>query len=415
MTDHLDPDHEIFRLRDDVIAHEGANTTFYSFLGVTRKATIDEINRAYRKRSMRLHPDKARQTFINERKKAAQKAPSRREVDAYHKEASERFARLGVITNILRGENRERYDFFLDHGFPMWRGTGYYYQRYRPGAGTVLIGLFIVMGGFAHYGALVLSWKRQRTFAHKYILDARKLAWGNSMVVPGLDTVAPVAAPAAAPSSGSESAALNRRQKRLQEKENKKNAKKGITPDDISEPAEPVLISGPQGSKRRVVAENGKVLIVDSVGNVFLEDTTPEGETHEFLIDVSSSGSSNHRPQHNFVCSSPPFPRANQLSPRSTRSPSQPCTTPSSSVSQLLCGTKPADGSSETTRPRSPRWTTQKPSTTVPSPLWHLPLPRTQPASRNGDRKPRSGSGLEGPPPPRSMSKSIACGVIGFV
>jgi len=47
------------------------------------------------------------------------------------------------------------------------------------------------------------------------------------------------------------------------------------------------LVSGPQGSKRRVTAENGKNLIVDSVGNVFLEETDDDGDVHEFLIDVN--------------------------------------------------------------------------------------------------------------------------------
>jgi hypothetical protein len=242
-----------------------------------------------------MHPDKARQSFIanygkpkpNEKKKGPKvhKQPSKREVDAYHKEASERFARLGIVTNILRGANRERYDHFLDYGFPKWRGTGYYYQRYRPGLATVLLGLFAMFGGAAHYGALILTWKRQKEFTEKYIKNARKLAWGSSLVVPGLDTPAPVV------SNGNgelaeDSPAMNRRQRRLQEKDSKKAAKKGL-PDEISAPIEPQLISGPQGSKRRVVAENGKVLIVDSAGNVFLEEETKEGETHEYLIDVS--------------------------------------------------------------------------------------------------------------------------------
>ena len=48
------------------------------------------------------------------------------------------------------------------------------------------------------------------------------------------------------------------------------------------------MSSGPQGAKKRVVAENGKVLIVDTVGNVYLEEETEEGETHEYLLDVSS-------------------------------------------------------------------------------------------------------------------------------
>jgi hypothetical protein len=45
----------------------------------------------------------------------------------------------------------------------------------------------------------------------------------------------------------------------------------------------------PVGAKKRTVAENGKVLIVDSVGNVFLEETTAEGVRKELLLDVSYS------------------------------------------------------------------------------------------------------------------------------
>jgi hypothetical protein len=49
------------------------------------------------------------------------------------------------------------------------------------------------------------------------------------------------------------------------------------------------LTSGPQGAKKRIVAENGKVLIVDSVGNVFLEEETEDGMKGEFLLDVRIS------------------------------------------------------------------------------------------------------------------------------
>jgi DnaJ family protein C protein 1 len=49
----------------------------------------------------------------------------------------ERFARLGVVATILRKkEGRKRYDFFYKNGVPKWRGTGYYYQRFRPGLGV---------------------------------------------------------------------------------------------------------------------------------------------------------------------------------------------------------------------------------------------------------------------------------------
>ena len=55
----------------------------------------------------------------------------------------------------------------------------------------------------------------------------------------------------------------------------------------VSTPIEAELTSGPVGAKKRTVAENGKILIVDSVGNVYLEEQTEEGQTHEFLLDVS--------------------------------------------------------------------------------------------------------------------------------
>jgi hypothetical protein len=55
----------------------------------------------------------------------------------------------------------------------------------------------------------------------------------------------------------------------------------------ISAPVEATITSGPQGAKKRIVAENGKVLIVDSVGNVFLEEETEDGVKGEFLLDVS--------------------------------------------------------------------------------------------------------------------------------
>lgn len=57
----------------------------------------------------------------------------------------------------------------------------------------------------------------------------------------------------------------------------------------ISTPQDAELTSGPVGTKKRVVAENGKVLIVDSVGNVYLEEETEEGNTEEYLLDVRST------------------------------------------------------------------------------------------------------------------------------
>jgi hypothetical protein len=264
-------------------------------------ASQKELNRAYRKRASELHPDKARQRFVTRYGKQNEgKQPSQREIQNHYKEAEKRFSRFSVVGNIMRGEGRARYDFFMKNGFPKWRGTGYYYSRYRPATGTVLVGLFIMMGGVAHYGALQLSHKRHKDFVDRYIKHARKMAWGDSTGIAGI--------PGASNGNGNgatgfESAATqqqddaqaqtwNRKQRRLQEKESKKTGKnpkaaKAAREKGISTPVEAELTSGPVGAKKRVVAQNGKVLIVDSVGNVYMEEETEEGDTIELLLDVS--------------------------------------------------------------------------------------------------------------------------------
>ncbi|KAL8831067.1 MAG: hypothetical protein Q9191_001079 [Dirinaria sp. TL-2023a] len=301
-------DHEIFRLRDEIAATEGPETTFYDFLGVRSSASQEDISKSYRKKSRLIHPDKAKQSFIASRAQKASKPqsgqkkrkpgvhvakpPSESEIQAHVKKASERFARLGVIANILKGPGRERYDFFLANGFPKWRGTGYYYARFRPGLGSVLLGLFVLGGGGAHYAALYLSWKRQREFVERYIKHARRAAWGDEVGIPGIPGIDAASAPAAAATAQEDSSGmtLNRRQKRMQEKENKKESKKGKSgtkPSGTSTPLEQTEVQsiGPQGAKKRVQAENGKVLIVDSVGNVYLEEQDADGNLGEFLLD----------------------------------------------------------------------------------------------------------------------------------
>ena len=304
-------DHEIFRLRDEVAIHEGSNVTFYDLVGVKPSATQDDIVKAQRKKSRQIHPDKARQSFIasyalktpkpktGQKKKPGvhvRKQPTKKEIDAFTKQATERYQRLTVVVEILTGPSRERYDHFLKNGFPKWRSTGYYYARFRPGLGSVLLGLLIVGGGAVHYGALILSWKRQQEFVHRYIRHARRTAWGDDIGIQGIPGVDGGSnnAPSQSwdvPSNDDTGMAMNRRQKRMQEKEARKGkngkAAKAAKVSGISTPVEAELTSGPRGTKKRVVAENGKVLIVDSVGNVYLEEETEEGETHEYLLDVS--------------------------------------------------------------------------------------------------------------------------------
>lgn len=122
------------------------------------------------------------------------------------------------------------------------------------------------------------------------------MAWGDETGIsgiPGLDSNYSRASGVATntdPPEENGSAAANRKQRRLQEKQEKRAAKdpkaaKAAKEKGISTPVEAELISGPRGTKKRVVAENGKILVVDSVGNVFLEETTEEGDTQEYLLD----------------------------------------------------------------------------------------------------------------------------------
>ncbi|KAG1907106.1 DnaJ-domain-containing protein [Suillus fuscotomentosus] len=152
-------DHEIFDLVTALEVSEGRGTTFYSWLDVPSTATLMEINKAYRKKSIQLHPDKN---------------PG---VKGIH----ERFARLGVIATILKNpEERKRYDFFYKNGVPKWRGSGYYYARFRPGLGTVLVFLTILTSGL-QYLVQTLNYKRDLMRIELAIRDARLAAWGPKM------------------------------------------------------------------------------------------------------------------------------------------------------------------------------------------------------------------------------------------
>ncbi len=205
----------------------------------------------------------------------------------------------------MRGPGRDRYDHFLSNGFPTWKGTEYYYSRYRPGLGTAMFGVFLVAGGGAHYLALYMSWKRQREFVERYIKFARHAAWGDNLGinVPGVDAQPAAAAPAPQQQMYEDDEGrampMNRKMRRMQERDSKKDkdgpgggrkTRRGRGSPSASGSATPQPQpqgSGPTGAKKRVVAENGKVLVVDSLGDVYLEQEDEDGNTAEFLLDVS--------------------------------------------------------------------------------------------------------------------------------
>ncbi|KAG0165857.1 hypothetical protein DFQ28_008222 [Apophysomyces sp. BC1034] len=144
-------DFEIFDLVDELEKSEGKGVTFYSWMKLTPTSSASEISRAYRKLSLQLHPDK--------------------NVGDIH--AKEKFARLGKIAAILRNSgSRERYNFFYKNGVPRWRGTGYYYARFRPGLGTVL-GFLVLLTATMQYLAKYINYRLEKKKILHFVEDAR--------------------------------------------------------------------------------------------------------------------------------------------------------------------------------------------------------------------------------------------------
>ncbi|KAA8576227.1 hypothetical protein EYC84_006378 [Monilinia fructicola] len=229
-----------FRLQNEVATHEGADVTFYDLFDIKPSANQEEIRAAYKKKS----PYSAsRQGQGSVHRREINREGRKAEIKAQYQAASDRFTRLGLINKILLGEGRVRYDSFLKNGFPKWKGTGYYYSRFRPGFGSVLVGLFIFVGGGGHYLAPLFE----------------------------LEETARV------PNESKTEAHAGRRIPR------RTNLKRRLRrPKYLHLELQP-LITGP---KKRVVAENGKVLVVDSASNVYLEQADEDGKMREFLLDL---------------------------------------------------------------------------------------------------------------------------------
>nr|GFD24649.1 hypothetical protein [Tanacetum cinerariifolium] len=182
------------------------------------------------------------------------KGPSKKEIDAHLKRVTARYQKLSVVANILKGPERERYDHFLRNGFPAWKGSGYYYDRFRPGLVSVLLGVLVVIGGG------VMSWKQRKAFVERYIRHARKTAWGDESAIQGIPGADGATANVPVNSQQldddeeeekePEFIPRNRKEARAWEKDQRKNSKKPAVVKKartagISTPKEAELISGP--------------------------------------------------------------------------------------------------------------------------------------------------------------------------
>lgn len=161
-------DYEIFSLNDKIRQDLGESTTFYLWLGLAGpRASVQEITKAYRKKLRLLHPDKFSGSSKSDRKRA-----------------EERFQRLSLVGNILKDQSlRKRYDYFLAKGFPKWKGTGYYYSKFRPGFLFTLVIVYVLVGAL-HFVALRINRRQDHKRIAALKNEIKTQAWGGSQLPP---------------------------------------------------------------------------------------------------------------------------------------------------------------------------------------------------------------------------------------
>jgi len=136
-------DQEILKVNYE-LQNDYPGMTFYEFMKLEKgpKSSLKEINKQFKKLSVKFHPDKAKG---KKAKKIAQK----------------NFERLSLVMNILKNSSKDRYDFFLKNGFPKYKNNRFLYERFKPGLIFTFVFLFIIIG-VAHYIILRISTSQDR-------------------------------------------------------------------------------------------------------------------------------------------------------------------------------------------------------------------------------------------------------------
>lgn len=111
---------------------EEVKQNFYDFIGVAKDASASDIKKAYRKLSLKWHPDK------------------RKEPDA-----EVLFRQLVAVNEVLQDDiQRRRYDELLITGLPDWRQPVFYYRRVRKLGLAELAALVLVAVSCIHYAMM---------------------------------------------------------------------------------------------------------------------------------------------------------------------------------------------------------------------------------------------------------------------
>jgi hypothetical protein len=116
------------------------------------------------------------------------------------KEAAKLYALLTSINKLLRDEQtREKYDGHLKRGFPVWKGSGYYYKKYKPGVGSVFVFVLVVISfvqytsawGIYYVKIAVAKAEHAEALAQVAAKKKKKSSYMEDVPEPNLDFVKP--------------------------------------------------------------------------------------------------------------------------------------------------------------------------------------------------------------------------------
>lgn len=169
-------DQEIFRINHEVQSDLGGNVTFYSWLELPKgsKSSTEEIHKAYRKLSRKIHPDK-----LNRKRNTIKP----KKLKKLKKLATERYQRLSIVGEILRSNKKKRYDYYLDKGFPKYKNNNWLYEKFRPGLALVAFVLFITIS-LAQYLLSKLQNSKNKERINTTITELKKQAWNGTLIPP---------------------------------------------------------------------------------------------------------------------------------------------------------------------------------------------------------------------------------------
>ncbi|XP_014252812.1 uncharacterized protein F54F2.9-like [Cimex lectularius] len=125
-------------------AVEEIRENFYELLGVSHTAEPDEIRKAFRQLSLKVHPDKSN-----------------------HPDAETQFRNLVTVFEILKDQSkRTKYNDVLKNGLPDWKHPVYYYRRYKK---MGLLELMLILFGIITIGQYLVAWASY--LEKKYVLE----------------------------------------------------------------------------------------------------------------------------------------------------------------------------------------------------------------------------------------------------